>query len=397
MTDQRAALLRSILASPEEDLPRLVYADWCEENGESERAEFIRVGVELARTVEPPITVHTGKPCAFGLADPKCPRCKFGLDLMWQTETRGAIGRVGAGARTASRVRIEVGWRSERDAAGKPRLIFSRGFIASLTIDWASWLKHERALFWSCGQTVECPNKCGVDSAFNHRSYPNPVGWFICDQCKDGRIQRPFTVQVPCPDCGGTGCPYCGPEQDYHTACSKCGTCGGTGHITRSLAETCQPLLTVNLTTWPGPRGWEPHRYGSIDAFTVPHEAGDVPSNIKFSRVRCATCDGEPVVRNFGRTDYVPTCPTCSGRPLNQWRCPVWPGLDFHLPETNYAQFAAAAVRDIGQAMAAPMAVLGSTFRDMGNAARVAGQAVLDAWPRDENGELVGVPDEPRA
>ena len=42
------ALLRAILANPDDDLPRLVYADWLEEHGESERAEFIRVQCELA-------------------------------------------------------------------------------------------------------------------------------------------------------------------------------------------------------------------------------------------------------------------------------------------------------------------------------------------------------------
>lgn len=35
-------LLAAILADPNDDLPRLVYADWLEENGEPERAEFIR-------------------------------------------------------------------------------------------------------------------------------------------------------------------------------------------------------------------------------------------------------------------------------------------------------------------------------------------------------------------
>ena len=42
-------LLRSILLTPEDDLPRLVYADWLEEQGETERAEFIRVQCELAQ------------------------------------------------------------------------------------------------------------------------------------------------------------------------------------------------------------------------------------------------------------------------------------------------------------------------------------------------------------
>ncbi len=43
------ALLRAILVQPDEDTPRLVYADWLQENGEPERAEYIRLQVQLAR------------------------------------------------------------------------------------------------------------------------------------------------------------------------------------------------------------------------------------------------------------------------------------------------------------------------------------------------------------
>ena len=42
------AFLHAIHASPADDLPRLVYADWLEENGDASRAEFIRVQCELA-------------------------------------------------------------------------------------------------------------------------------------------------------------------------------------------------------------------------------------------------------------------------------------------------------------------------------------------------------------
>src|SRR6476620_2551512 len=42
------AFLRAIIANPDDDLPRLVYADWLDEHGEPERAEFIRVQCELA-------------------------------------------------------------------------------------------------------------------------------------------------------------------------------------------------------------------------------------------------------------------------------------------------------------------------------------------------------------
>src|SRR5262245_17448855 len=43
------ALLQAILASPEEDAPRLAYADWLEGQGEPAMAEFIRLEVERGR------------------------------------------------------------------------------------------------------------------------------------------------------------------------------------------------------------------------------------------------------------------------------------------------------------------------------------------------------------
>jgi uncharacterized protein (TIGR02996 family) len=45
----KQAFLADILEHPDDDAPRLVYADWLEENGDSQRAEFIRLQCELAR------------------------------------------------------------------------------------------------------------------------------------------------------------------------------------------------------------------------------------------------------------------------------------------------------------------------------------------------------------
>src|SRR5262245_55430096 len=42
------AFLQAILDSPDDDAPRLVLADWLEEQGHSERAELIRVQCRLA-------------------------------------------------------------------------------------------------------------------------------------------------------------------------------------------------------------------------------------------------------------------------------------------------------------------------------------------------------------
>ena len=44
----RDGFLRAITAAPADDLPRLIYADWLDEHGESERAEFIRLQIQLA-------------------------------------------------------------------------------------------------------------------------------------------------------------------------------------------------------------------------------------------------------------------------------------------------------------------------------------------------------------
>jgi uncharacterized protein (TIGR02996 family) len=51
MSDERA-LLAAIWEHPHEDTPRLMYADWLEENGQPERGEFIRVQCELAQLDE---------------------------------------------------------------------------------------------------------------------------------------------------------------------------------------------------------------------------------------------------------------------------------------------------------------------------------------------------------
>src|SRR5215471_7840250 len=47
MSDEKA-LLAAIRDHPDEDTPRLVYADWLQEHDQPERAEFIRVQIEAA-------------------------------------------------------------------------------------------------------------------------------------------------------------------------------------------------------------------------------------------------------------------------------------------------------------------------------------------------------------
>jgi uncharacterized protein (TIGR02996 family) len=45
---QHDALLRAICESPGDNLPRLAFADWLEENGQEEQAQFIRADIAMS-------------------------------------------------------------------------------------------------------------------------------------------------------------------------------------------------------------------------------------------------------------------------------------------------------------------------------------------------------------
>jgi len=49
--NDREALYRAIMDAPDDDAPRLVYADWLEEHGRPKRAEFIRLQCELSSII----------------------------------------------------------------------------------------------------------------------------------------------------------------------------------------------------------------------------------------------------------------------------------------------------------------------------------------------------------
>ncbi len=54
----RAALLAAVAARPDDDLPKLVFADWLDEHGDPDRAEFVRLSVAYYReaVAHPPAT-----------------------------------------------------------------------------------------------------------------------------------------------------------------------------------------------------------------------------------------------------------------------------------------------------------------------------------------------------
>jgi uncharacterized protein (TIGR02996 family) len=68
---QERGLLRMIAREPDEDAPRLVYADWLEDHDRGDRAEFIRAQVRLAEVQRlfPPPDRKTLEFIFYGIVD----------------------------------------------------------------------------------------------------------------------------------------------------------------------------------------------------------------------------------------------------------------------------------------------------------------------------------------
>ena len=99
-----AALLASILAQPAEDTPRLMYADWLEENDRPVRADFIRADNARVRDNIPlPARLWVGP--AGVKQSVICPWC----DETWYVEVTCTV---------------------------------DRGFVGSITCDATTWLRH---------------------------------------------------------------------------------------------------------------------------------------------------------------------------------------------------------------------------------------------------------------
>src|SRR5436190_13556603 len=87
MNDEQA-LLRSICAEPDDDAPRLVYADWLEERGDP-RADYIRAECLLAQHAAGPC-MHTCGDCAQRRVRAQQLRNAHGLD--WVLPLARALG-----------------------------------------------------------------------------------------------------------------------------------------------------------------------------------------------------------------------------------------------------------------------------------------------------------------
>lgn len=144
---ERAGLLADICANPTDDAPRLVMADWCEDNGESERADLIRTQIAYHKT-RCEQAGDTDSAYSMSCNDTDCRHCMLEYHAIGLLHQREA-------ARTGQAV-SEVEW----DWVGGPLREmwmdmsewvptpweWRRGFIFRVNIPLASWL--------DCGPTL---------------------------------------------------------------------------------------------------------------------------------------------------------------------------------------------------------------------------------------------------
>jgi uncharacterized protein (TIGR02996 family) len=122
---EREALLRTVCENPDDDTPRLVFADWLDENGEAERAEFIRLQILMAQMKD---NANDDWPGWQRL-------CARELHLLHEHD--------------------EQWWRELPEAAGyRLGRIFSRGFIGVLFVtDWYAFVRDAESIFASAPLT----------------------------------------------------------------------------------------------------------------------------------------------------------------------------------------------------------------------------------------------------
>lgn len=67
--DEQSAFIRAIIAAPDDDTPKLIYADWLEERGEAAEAESMRAGVRAGRENEAGLELCWCPPGSFFVGD----------------------------------------------------------------------------------------------------------------------------------------------------------------------------------------------------------------------------------------------------------------------------------------------------------------------------------------
>lgn len=230
--------MRAILTEPKDDTIRLAFSDWLEENGQSERAEFIKLQIRIAeieKTCGCGSCVkkrgggqHTNGPCGVDqereyLPDGRTKQARLRMRerefLLCPTDTNRFDVRDVLDTLPGFRL---IGW--DKGAVcyspqecwpivHKIDMVFHCGFPSKSTLTAADWIAYADQLAWHPEHSTD-----------------------VCERCEgDGKAHgsdRPFEWSS---------------DPNY----MKCPICKGTGRVPRPMLPTAQPLEKITLTTMP--------------------------------------------------------------------------------------------------------------------------------------------------
>ena len=318
---ERDALLAAILSPPKDDTPRMIYADWLEDRGEVERAEFIRVQCELARIGSPkcnqPEKCYYANACEHGCGGARRDELIYRERVLWMSETARIAPLFPDIFKNVMRFACPTASNAQHS------LTWSRGFISSVTLSWSDFLRHHAALIWSPRQTVSTCISVIADNNQQAQHYIREarIGNWVYGHSLSGFIGRERGIVY-----------WVGSRSDTRLAneLKKLGfdvravdSLEGTGRIPRPFVNTAQPIETVRLTTWPGNQ----HAANSIQ---ITDADGDLIGQVMHRQL-------------------------CNGRSLNRWECEAWPGVQFVMPEENgYAAMRNEAIRQVADRFGVP-------------------------------------------
>lgn len=237
--NEQSAFLAAIISAPDDDTPRLVYADWLQEHGDDARAEFIRLQCEKA---------------ARG----------WGRRLNGRrpvAELRLREQELLAGPRLET-FEHEVNWFHSGNGTDTWRILFrpgwARGFVEEVTCTAADWLAHADAIHWHPEQKVNVPLTYEERQSYACKvcgNSPDEDGWIehgkgCYTQGEDGggtsRVELPAqTVPRPCP---ATAHPVRKVRLTTWTPEDRTKVC----RLAVGLDQTGRPYVSVMAELWPG-------------------------------------------------------------------------------------------------------------------------------------------------
>ena len=152
---ERDAFIADICEHPEDDAPRLIFADWLDDHGEPDRAEFVRTQMELARCPQQiawleqmPVESWTGDPVEGQLLrrlDGLRHRERHLLSIHWPRWLHESFDSLAFDVGTSARDDNDFGvslYSKQKGELGHFDCSFRRGFVAEVKLPLAVWLVH---------------------------------------------------------------------------------------------------------------------------------------------------------------------------------------------------------------------------------------------------------------